>query len=76
MKPRSLVLLRILAMALAFVFVVLVVSFVGCTLIIVTGDHASVRDIEGSDSDLSLARRNSHEDQRVQRWRPSHPRDH
>ena len=46
MKPRSLVLLRILAMALAFVFVVLVVSFVGCTLIIVTGDHASVRDIE------------------------------
>ncbi len=47
MKTRSLVVLRILAIVLAFVFVALVDPFTGCTLVLVRGDGNSFADTRG-----------------------------
>ncbi|MBB5469382.1 hypothetical protein HDG32_005529 [Paraburkholderia sp. CI2] len=79
--------MKAIALKLALVVVIVIVGALliadvlalgGCTLVLVTGDHDNVRDIEGADSDLTsssrpLVREQNNADQYLQRLRQPDP---
>jgi hypothetical protein len=79
-NQRTIFVLRVIALAvIAIIGVLLIIgALTGCTLVYVAGEHNSVCDIEGADSDLTsssrpLVREQNHADQYLQRWRQPDP---
>ena len=77
-RPLTRFVLRVILLAgIAIIGIALIsMALTGCTLVLVTGDHDSVRDIEGTDSDLTTsrpARERINADQYLQRWRQPDP---